>query len=315
MTVQHQRGFVLLAVLWVMVGVGAIGFGLALLARRAAGAARNRRAATVGMWLAEDCASRAEAAIGEVLAHRGGDSSSNSDVVRLTWSRLDAAVAAAPDLSRAPCALTMRPTGATIDINTADDSMLVRLFVALGKAPVVADSLADAILDWRDPDDAPRPSGAEGAWYLAQRRATPRNAAFADVRELSRVRGFEAATGLDSVLGVEPDRIVLDRAPLAVIAALPGFTAEALSQVADHRTRGTPIPDLLSLGAELSPAGRTALLADYPDLVRLTTSEPDAWILTARGVAGTPAVTFVLELRLVRAGDRAALVRRRTWIQ
>ncbi len=315
MTTRSAPGFVLLAVLWVMVGVGTLGFGLALVARRAAGAARNRRAATEAMWLAEDCASRAESAIGSALTHRSGDSASSADVVRQSWSRLGDAVAASPELSGAPCAVTLRPTGTTIDVNTANDSMLMRLFTALGDAPAVADSLADAILDWRDADDVPRPNGAEAAWYLARRREPPRNAQFADTRELSRVRGLENQPGLDSVLGVEQDRIVLDRAPLAVIAALPGFSNEALERVADHRARGAPIPDLLSLGGELSAAGRAALLADYADLVRLTTSEPDAWIVTARGSAGTPVVTQVLELRLVRAGDRAAVVRRRTWIQ
>ncbi|HEX6807361.1 MAG TPA: hypothetical protein VF118_05195 [Gemmatimonadaceae bacterium] len=312
---QRAKGFVLLAVLWVMVGVGALGLGLALMARRAAGTAYNRRAATAAMWLAEDCASRAEAAIGEVLRPRGGDTTSSADAERATWSRLDEAVASSSDLGHAPCSVGMRPTGTTIDINTADDSLLAHLFIALGNGSALADSLADAILDWRDADDVPRPSGAERNWYVAQGRGAPRNAPFADVRELRRVRGFEERVGLDSVLGVEPDRMVLDRASLAVIAALPGFTAEAVAHVAEHRARGIPIPDLLSLGAELSPASRAALLADYPELVRLTTAEPDAWMLTARATVGTPAVTYVLELRLVRAGNRAAVVRRRTWIQ
>ncbi len=315
MNVQRPKGFVLLAVLWVMVGAGALGLGLALIARRAVGTAHNRRAATVAMWLAEDCASRAEAAIGEVLRARGGGTTSSADAERATWSQLDEAVANASDLGHAPCSVGMRPTGTTIDINTADDSLLARLFIALDNTPAVADSLADAILDWRDADDVPRPSGAERGWYLAHGRGAPRNAPFADVRELRRVRAFGERAGLDSVLGVEPDRIVLDRAPLAVIAALPGLTAEAVAHVADHRVHGVPIPDLLSLGAELSPAGRAALLADYPELVRLTTAEPDAWMLTARATAGMPAVTYVLELRLVRAGNRAAVVRRRTWIQ
>lgn len=315
MSARRRRGFVLLAVLWVMLGVSAIGFGLALLARRAAGTAYNRRAATRAMWLAEDCASRAEAAIGEALTHSSGDTTAAADVVRQSWAGLDTAVATSAFLRDAQCALTLRPAGTTIDVNTADDSMFVRLFVALGNARAVADSLADAVLDWRDADDVPRPSGAEASWYRAQQREPPRNAAFADVRELSRVLGFERRAGLDSVLGAEPFRIVLDRAPLAVVAALPGFTGEAVARVADHRASGVPISDLLALSAELSPAGRAAMLADYPDLVRLTTSEPDAWILTARGTSGSPAVTVALELELVRAGDRAAIVRRRTWIQ
>ncbi|HEX5178439.1 MAG TPA: hypothetical protein VFW04_03855 [Gemmatimonadaceae bacterium] len=316
MSGRPRAGFVLLAVLWVMVGVSALGFGLALLARRAAGTAHNRRAATVALWLAEGCASRAEAAIGDALAHRSGrDSTAVADRVRQSWAGLDTAVATSAFIYDAPCAVTLRPGGTTIDVNTADDSLLVHLFVALGNAPAVADSLADAVLDWRDADDVPRPNGAEASWYATQGREPPRNAAFADVRELTRVRGLERRTGLDSLLGVEPYRIVLDRAPLAVITALPGFTSEAVARIADHRASGVPISDVLALSAELSPSGRAALLADYPDLVRLTTAEPDAWILTARGTSGTPPVSVVLELVLVRAGNRAAIVRRRTWIQ
>lgn len=310
-----NRGFVLLAVLWVMVGVSTVGFGLALLARRATGTSHNRRAAAVAMWLAEDCANRVEAAIGDALTHRAQDSARTTEVTLRSWSRLDQAVATSPFVGGAPCGLAMRPAGTTIDVNTADDSLLVRLFVALGNAPVAADSLAAAIFDWRDGDDMARPAGAEASWYLAQGLMPPRNADLADVRELARIRGFAQLPGLDSVLGVEPYRIVLDRAPLAVIAALPGFTNEAVARVAEHREHSVPISDLLSLSAELSPAGRAAMLSDYPDLVRLTTAEPDAWLLTARGTAGTPPVTVVLELRLVRAGDRAAIVRRRTWIQ
>ncbi|MGH7647954.1 MAG: general secretion pathway protein GspK [Gemmatimonadaceae bacterium] len=315
MNMPSKRGFVLLAVLWVMVGVSAVGFGLALLARRAAGTTHNRRAAAVATWLAEDCANRVEAAIGDALTHRAQDSARTTEVTLRSWSRLDQAVASSPFMGGAPCGVTMRPTGTTIDVNTADDSLLIRLFLALGNAPDQADSLAAAILDWRDGDDVARPGGAEASWYLARGLVPPRNADLADIRELVRIRGFDQRTGLDSVLGVEPDRIVLDRAPLAVIAALPGFTNEAVARVADHRNRGVPITDLLSLSAELSPAARAAMLADYPDLVRLTTAEPDAWLLTARGTAGTPPVTVVLEFRLVRAGDRAAIVRRRTWVQ
>ena len=53
----------------------------------------------------------------------------------------------------------------------------------------------------------------------------------------------------------------------------------------------------------------------YGDLIQLATTMPDAWILTSRGIAGTPRITEVIELRLVFAGERAAVVRRRTWIE
>src|SRR5690348_16376183 len=114
MSARRRRGFVLLAVLWEMLGVSAIGFGLALLARRAAGTAYNRRAATRAMWLAEDCASRAEAAIGDALAHGRGDSAAAADVVRQSWAGLDTAVATSAFQRDAQCALTLRPAGTTI---------------------------------------------------------------------------------------------------------------------------------------------------------------------------------------------------------
>lgn len=315
MTTLRRRGFVLLAVLWVMVGVIAIGLGLALVARRAVGSARNRRTITIAMWDAEDCLARAESVIAAVLEQQTDKAAQGARVGAETWATLDRAVRSALPAGKAQCSVMMVPTGSTIDVNTASDELLRHFFGALGIAPARVDTLVDALLDWRDADDSARPHGAETAWYIGHGRAPPRNGPLADVRELTRVRGFEVSAGVDSLLGVEPGRIMLDRAPLPVIAALPGFTEEALARVAEHRVRGTPIPDLLNFSAELSATARGALLARYPDLVRLTTAEPDAWILTALGVAGAPTVTVVLEVRLVRAGSRAAVVRRSTWVK
>jgi type II secretory pathway component PulK len=173
----------------------------------------------------------------------------------------------------------------------------------------------DALLDWRDADELPRQFGAERAWYVGQGRAPPRDGPLADPRELARVKGFERLAGLDSLLDVEPARVDLNHAPLAALAALPGFTEEALSRIAEQRLRGVPLADLLAFSATLSPGARAALLARYADLARLATTEPDAWILTSRAQQGEPPISAVLELRLVRAGTRAGVVRRRTWLE
>lgn len=54
--------------------------------------------------------------------------------------------------------------------------------------------LADVIADWIDDDDAPRPRGAERAWYLGGTPAVvPRNAPFATVGELALVRGIDTS--------------------------------------------------------------------------------------------------------------------------
>jgi general secretion pathway protein K len=55
-------------------------------------------------------------------------------------------------------------------------------------------ALADAIADWTDPDDDPRPLGAERDWYRARTPPyVPRNGPFATVAELALVRGIDAA--------------------------------------------------------------------------------------------------------------------------
>lgn len=317
MTRPARQGFVLLAVLWILVGVSVTALGLALLARRAARSAANRRDEIEALWIAEDCAQRVQAVMAQVLVPRAADAAGGPPA----WRDLDRALAVAPLLAAPPvqprgrCRTVLQPSGRAIDINTADAELLWRAFRQLGVPAGRADSLVDAVMDWRDADQVPRPHGAEEAWYVGQGRAPPRDGPFADIRELARVRGLEHVAGLDSMFGVDPGRIVLDRAPLAVIAALPGFSGEAVARVAEHRLRGAPVGDLLALGAELSPGARDAFLARYPDLVRLTTAEPEAWTLTVGASVGLSPITTVLEERFVRAGARAALVRRRTWVE
>jgi hypothetical protein len=176
-----------------------------------------------------------------------------------------------------------------------------------------ADSLVDALLDWIDADDVVRPRGAERAWYLASHRPTPRNGPLVAFEELRRVRGFERVGGLDSLLGVERDRIVIARAPMAVVAALPGMGAEVLSRLSELRSSRGPVPDLLSLAASLTPPARVLLMAHYAELVQRISDSPESWTVVSRASAGTPVLPATLELRIVNAGARAAIVRRRSW--
>jgi type II secretory pathway component PulK len=307
----RERGFALLTVLWVMVGVAALGLTVSLAGREAVATARNRVDLTRASWRAEDCLERARSAIAGALIQEmplrpGGEPS--------VWATLDRVALTAPVVTAPGCELSVRPAGETLDLNAADEEVLRRLLAALRVPPARADSLVQALLDWRDPDDKARPNGAESSWYRSEHRHPPRNGPLADVRELSRVRGFETLDAAESVLGVEPGRVSLNHAPSAVLAALPGLTPEAVARIAERRARGLAIGDLLSLSGELSPAAREVLLARYPDLVRMTTPEPDAWIVRSRGQAGIPPITAWLEVRLVRAGSRAAVVRQRTGV-
>lgn len=310
MKAASRPAFVLIAVLWVMVGVSALGVGIALVARRSVREARNRVAERSAAWVAEDCAARARVAVGEALADSGENAGDSA-----TWQTLDTSVRASRLLEGEGCNVVLRAAGASLDVNVVDSGTLARLLLSQGTARAVTDSLVDAILDWRDADDEPRPEGAERAWYAARQRQEPRNGPFANVRELALVRGAASVPGLDTLLGTELARVSLNHAPLRVIAALPGFTCEAASLVAEHRARHAPIRNLLDFAAELSPGARDTLESHYGELVQLSTTIPDAWILTSRGSVGSPPITEAIELRLVLAGARAAIVRRRTWIE
>jgi DNA uptake protein ComE-like DNA-binding protein len=296
-------------VLWILVGVAALGLVVSLTGRDAVAAAQNRGDLARARWLAAGCAERVRAAVSDALI-AGKDQPPG---VRSPWVTLDSAVAASP-LVRG-CDFTLRARGTALNVNTADADQLRALFVVSGESPEAADSLADALEDWRDGDDANHPMGAEARWYAAAVRPRPRNAPLADVRELRRVRGFESREGLDSLLTVDSARIDINHAPLAVLAALPGFGAEALARVGQMRAAGQRMESLAPVEMRLSASARAELDRRLPELATMTTAEPDGWVVTARGKVGEPAVTAVLELGLVRAGVRAAIVRRRTWTE
>jgi type II secretory pathway component PulK len=304
-SVHTRCGFVLLAVLWVLVGLAGLGLALSLVGRDAIGATQNRVSLARAHWLAEGCVSVVRAVIATELAEL-----TRADVA---WRTLDEVVANSPLTANTGCDLSVRSAGATLNVNTADAAQLRRAFLALHVMPLSADSLVDAILDWRDSDDEPRPYGAERAWYQERQRFTPRNGPIADVRELARIRGLDQLSGLDSVFGAEPGRIPLGRAPRAVLMALPGFTEELADRIADLRERRALPADLLTLAGALSPSARDSLSVRYAEVVSLVTIEPDVWIVTASARDGVSPAIATVEVRLARAGTRSVVLRHRSW--
>lgn len=73
-----------------------------------------------------------------------------------------------------------------IDVNVAREPLLKGLFTsAAGLEPEAVNRIVDAIMDWRDPDDAKRINGAEAADYRAAgRNYVPANANFETIEEL-----------------------------------------------------------------------------------------------------------------------------------
>lgn len=299
---DRREGFVLLAVLWVLAGGATLGLLLMLTSRDAQGTATNRIALTRARWMAEGCAHRARAAVEDAT---GEETISDS-----TWARLDRIIIDAP--ATEPCRLSVIPVGVTADVNAVSEEQLRSLFAAAGVAASRADSVAAAVADWRDADDVAREGGAERPWYDGAGRGRPRNAPLASVAEIAAVRGIEGLPEVAALLGVEPGRILLTRAPLAVLATLPGMSPSVLAVVEQRRTAGDSALDLPRLAASLPADARDGLLRHTSALTALATASPDAWLIAAEASDGSPPVTARLELRVVRSGRRLAVMRRRS---
>jgi len=311
LTFIRRRAFALLAVLWVMTSAAVLALTVSLAARESIATVRNRTGALRASWRAESCLERARASISDALVSPALHQPRSPSA----WLALDSVVSTSPLMTGSSCNVSLSATGTSLDVNEADEEMLRSLLVTAGFDAARAYSMTAALLDWRDADDVPRPLGAERDWYIDAGRPPPRNAPFADRRELHLVRGFEVASVADTYLGVERGRIPIAIAPLPVIAALPGIGQEALARVAELRLSSASPIDLLSLGAVLSQGAREALVARFAEVSRRTTAEPDAWVLTSRAEDDVSPVSVAIEVRLVRAGTRAAIGRRRSWTE
>ncbi len=81
-----------------------------------------------------------------------------------------------------------------VDLNRGDREALLQLLRSTGMDDTQAQTLVDAIEDYRDEDDLPRVNGAEiGAYRAAGLDYGPKNAAFSTVDELQQVLGVSDA--------------------------------------------------------------------------------------------------------------------------
>ena len=282
---MNRRGVALLTVLWMLTALASLAGVTMVVARRGSRTSRNRLLLMRAGWAREAC--------GEILfARYHADSAlapiDTVDLGRGTW-----------------CRATMHDPAAALNLNTAAPGALLAV---LGRT-----ELADALLDWRDGDELPRPAGAESAWYREHGRSPPRNGPLADVAELALVKGFDdsviARVGL--LLTTRGDgRVNPLMAPAPVIAGLPGVNAAAAAFPV--RQAFPPIRSLDEWLARVPSSSRSAMLASYQALAAATVFSPSTLIVDLEGgVAGTPLVARAT-LTVVPVGGRLAVIRRET---
>jgi len=267
----------MITVLWVMGMAAVVSLAGLLAGRNSVRAARNRTDAWRAYWEALGCGRRAQAAVDSLLAGASGVAEAGR-----IWRTLPVQVAASPMVTG--CDVSFEAAGTHVDVNAATSEVIAR---ALASVTNVPDSIAAAI--------------------VARRDTSP----FIDVGELRSIRGLESATTLDSLFSVEPGRVSLATAPVQVLLAIPGFTAETADNVVAAQNAGTPIEDLTTALIGVSNTAASELVARFPDAARLTTPDPDAWVMRSRAARGVPLSEITIEMRLARVANGVAVIRLR----
>jgi len=234
----RQSGLALIAVLWLTVLLTVIASGFAFSMRNEVLAARNAVSGAQARAAADGAVQRM---LYELSRPRNIADVWLADGAAHAWQDGEATIAAsAVDES------------ARIDLNSASDPLLRGLLQNVGGVDgETAGRLADAIADWRDPDDLRRPNGAEAADYRAAGlKYVPANAPFAVVGELQRVLGMTPA-----LFGKIADSLtVYSRQPGVnvataardVLLAIPGVMPETvdayIAQRRDALANKLPVP-------------------------------------------------------------------------
>ena len=234
---RRDRGFALILVIWSLVLLTSIATGFAYAVRH------ETRVASDLADLARAEAAAAAALRYAVLAVTTGDAeerwAADAQPHEIPWPE-------------ATIKIRVRAESGRIDLNRAPRELLLGLFEQLLPEADHA-ALADAIIDWRDPDERPEPAGAEEMDYARAGYAyTPPNRPFVTVNELSQVMGFDDKT----VAAVNPyltihsrrNRIHAASADLVVLTAVPGITRADAEEFIARREEALVAGDALDFG-------------------------------------------------------------------
>ena len=283
---MSRRGFALLAVLWTLAAITMLTGAAMAVARLGSTTTRNRVLLTRAAWAREACGEILQARYAQDPSVRRLDS---VDLGRNTW-----------------CTATLEDPSVKLNLNLADRAALVTVFQAVVRHSALVDSLVDALLDWRDPDQVRRPFGDESS--------TNRNGPLADVWELRYVRGFTDSliAGLTPFLTTRgTGAINVNAAPPQVLEALPGMTEEAVRVLIMHRGQ-TALPNADVLVGLLSASARQALLASYAEFVRVAVFAPPQLIAVVTGGVRGMALKGRVTLTTVPVAGRLAVIKRET---
>ena len=185
-------------------------------------------------------------------ALRVAPSGNNAAIARLRasdpWAYVDSLYSVPVLVDSMEVDVVARDLGERLNINQVNETELQTFFSFLLGDFTKSTQLAQAVMDWRDADSIPRPSGAERDAYIkAGMLALPTNSTFRDVEELQNVMGMTP----DIYAAVSPylttrgsGAININTAPVPVLRALPGMTDATLNMILMLRSQGRRIDDV-----------------------------------------------------------------------
>jgi general secretion pathway protein K len=262
-TPASQRGIALVLVLWLTILLMVIAGGFAFSMRSEAMSARN----SLSLAQARAAANGAVERMAFELSRPRYPVAWASDGQLRRWREgdIDIVASGVDESSR-------------IDVNAAPDVLLKGLMEQVGGADSdAAARIVDGILDWRDPDEAKRPNGAEEADYRqAEVPQRPANAPFETVSEVARVLGMTPAiyARIADSLTVNSRQPGINTATASrnVLLALPNATPATvdayLQQRADAlaaKLPAPPFPPASAFAAGAVPVWRIRTQATTPD--------------------------------------------------
>ena len=219
---RPERGFVIIAVLWMMAMIAAL-----LLIYLNYVVHTASLVSTVTQRVQSDALMRAAV---ELTAFQLGQS---KDADRPTHGIVDTRLGAAR------IHIAFRSEGARIDLNSASKELLTGLMQSLGAAPAEAQVYADRIIAWRTPAK-PQSDEPENAYYIGLGIPyPPRHAPFPTADELWLVQGIppsviESMMPFITVFSNLASVNVAEAAP-EVLAAVPGMTPEKIQTILTER--------------------------------------------------------------------------------
>jgi general secretion pathway protein K len=222
---QDERGIALVMVIWVLALLSLMAMSFMAEARVELRRTANLRARAEAEALAE---AGINIAVARLIAEHG-------EIHPQPWTET---------IAGETVSLSVVDEHGKIDLNEADPEFLAGLFKSEGMPPNSASALAQAIVDFRDPDHDAGPQGAEDAEYPAG-SAGAKDDRFATVDELLQVHGmtpqlYARIAPLVTVHSVMPVVDPLTADP-RVLAAVPGIDRAELSRFLKLRAELGPI--------------------------------------------------------------------------